>query len=196
MLNHFMRKHSIKCIRWIGQILSGGNNRMRCIFTRLENTIKLNIESLHSNSKRGRDIGAVTQKMLKDVGVKVDSVGLAFGPVIKKVLSGQYRMSTWRMSSSPDQGAALFRMFHSKSRGNFSHYKNPGMDKLLIAQRMETDPGKRGEIFCRIARLINEDVPILYRGGMRNHAIARASVKGVPPMPHSILQLSEAWIDR
>ena len=154
------------------------------------------LEVLHSNSQRGRDIGEITQQLFKDVGAAVNPVGLDFGPVIKKVLSGKYQMSTWRMPSHPDQGPALFRMFHSKSRANFSRYKNPEMDKLLVAQRMETDPAKRDELLCRISRLINEDVPIIYRGGMRGHIIAKDSIGGITSFNNSILLLETVSLDR
>jgi 4-phytase/acid phosphatase/peptide/nickel transport system substrate-binding protein len=153
----------------------------------------LEIECLHSNSPRGREIGEITQQLMKDVAVQANPVGLNFGPVVKKVISGQYQISTWRMSSRPDQGPALFITLHSKSRGNFSHYKNPEMDKLLMAQRLETDPAKRQQLLCQIARLINEDVPILYRGGMRSHVIARKAINGIADFSHGIVRLERAW---
>lgn len=154
----------------------------------------LKLEYLHSNSLRGREIGEITQQLMKVVGVEAKPVGLHFGPVIKKVISGQYQVSTWRMSSRPDQGPALFRAFHSKSRGNFSKYKNSEMDKLLIAQRMETDPARRRQLLCRIARLINEEVPILYRGGMRSHVIAHKRVNGMVQPIHGIVRLDTVWL--
>lgn len=154
----------------------------------------LEVECLHSSSPRGRETGEITQQLLKDVGVRVTPVGLNFGPVVQKVISGQYQMSTWRMSSRPDQGPALFIMFHSKSKGNFSHYNNPKMDELLMAQRKETDPSERRRLLCRIAKLINEDAPILYRGGMRSHVIARKDVAGIVKINHGIVRLEDVWL--
>lgn len=153
------------------------------------------IEILHSSSKRGRDIGELTQQLLKSVGVTANPVGLKFGPVIKKVIGGDYQVSTWRIPSRPDQGPAFFRMFHSKSRANFSRYKNPEMDKLLVAQRMETDPEKRKQLLCKIVRLINQDVPIIYRGGRRHSMIANQKVKGIKQITYGIVPLADAWIE-
>ena len=153
------------------------------------------VEILHSSSKRGRDIGELTQQLLKSVGVKSKPVGLKFGPVIKKVITGNYQVSTWRIPSRPDQGPALFRMFHSKSSANFSRYKNSEMDKLLGAQRMETDPEKRAQLLCQIVNLVNQDVPILYRGGMRHSMIANQNVKGITQIEHGIVRLADAWIE-
>ncbi len=154
------------------------------------------IEVLHSNSKRGRDIGEITQQLFKDVGVAANPVGLDFGPVIKKVISGQYQMSTWRISSRPDQGPALFQMFHSQSRGNFSRYSNPEMDRLLAAQRTATDPAKRNALLCQIARMINDEVPILYRGGMRSHIIAQKRLQGIGALENGIVRLESVALDR
>jgi len=156
----------------------------------------LDIECLHSNSPRGRDTGEITQQLMREVGVQVTPVGLNFGPVVKKVISGQYQISTWRMSSRPDQGPALYRAFHSRSPGNFSHYQNPEMDRLLQAQRMETDPAKRRQVLCRIARLLNEDVPILYRGGMRSHVLARTTVRGIAEISHGIVRIEDVWLSQ
>ncbi|WP_319524542.1 ABC transporter substrate-binding protein [uncultured Desulfosarcina sp.] len=153
-------------------------------------------EVLHSSSKRGRDTGEITQRLFKDVGVTANPAGFDFGPVIKKVLSGQYQVSTWRISSRPDQGPALFLSLHSKSRANFSRYNNPEMDRLLVAQRMETDPDRRNEILCKIARLINDDVPLLYRGGMRSHVIASKKLEGLSSIKNGIVRLESVWLNR
>jgi 4-phytase/acid phosphatase/peptide/nickel transport system substrate-binding protein len=153
------------------------------------------LEVLHSSSKRGRDIGEITQQLFKDVGVTVNPAGFDFGPVVKKVISGQYQVSTWRISSRPDQGPALFQMFHSQSRANYSRYKNPEMDNLLLAQRMEADPKRRNEILCQIARLINDDAPILYRGGMRSHVITSSKVEGLSSMKDGIVHLESVWLN-
>jgi ABC-type transport system substrate-binding protein len=86
-------------------------------------------------------------------------------------------------------------MFHSKSRANFSRYKNPEMDKLLVAQRMETDPEKRKQLLCKIVRLINQDVPIIYRGGRRHSMITTQNVKGIKQITYGIVPLADAWIE-
>jgi 4-phytase/acid phosphatase/peptide/nickel transport system substrate-binding protein len=159
-----------------------------------QNTLPVEIELLHSNSKRGRDTGEISQQHLKAIGITLKPMGLEFSPVIKKVISGQYTASTWRISSRPDLGPALLQMLHSKSRGNFSHYKSPEMDRLLVAQRMATDPIKRQALLCQIAKMINTDVPILYRGGMRNHVIARKQIEGIGDMQHGIIDFRDVWL--
>ena len=156
----------------------------------------LELECLHSNSGRGREIGEITQQLMKEVGVNIKPLGLNFGPVIQKVMSGDYQISTWRILSMADQGASLYRAFHSESKGNNSGYKNPEMDALLNAQAVETDPLKRDAILCDIARLINRDVPIIYRGGMRDHIIAKKTVVGVSSFSHGVILFNDVLINR
>ena len=153
------------------------------------------IECLHSDSKRGREQGELLQQFGKKIGVTVNLVGLSFGPVIKKVLTKDYQVSTWRIPPAVDQGAALFRTFHSQSRANVSGYSNPRMDELLVAQRMEMDLTKRSALLCDIARLINQEIPIIYRGGRRYHILAQPDVKGMGAFRNGIVTLSQVRID-
>lgn len=154
------------------------------------------LECLHSNTKRGREQGELLQQFGKKIGITVNPVGLSFGPVIKKVITKNYQISTWRIPSATDPGPGFFVGFHSKSRANVSGYNNPEMDKLLVAQRMETDPQKRRQMLCDIATLINTDVPIIYRGGRRYHVIAQLNVKGIEKFRNGIVRLSEAWLEK
>ncbi len=153
------------------------------------------LEILHSNSKRGRAIGELMQQLYKKIGVKVTPVGLKFGPVIKRVISGSYQMSTWRMPAVFDHGAYFYSAFNSKSRSNWTHYANPRMDELVNAQATEPDTGKRKEILCEIAKILNEDVPILYRGGKRFYVLARDDVKGAKDFRNGILRLADVWME-
>ena len=154
------------------------------------------IECLHSDSRRGREQGELLQQFGKRIGITVNLVGLSFGPVIKKVLTKDYQVSTWRMPPAVDQGPLLFRAFHSQSRANVCGYKNPQMDQLLLAQRMETDPDRRASLLCEIARLINADVPVIYRGGRRYHVLADPGVKAVEDFRNGIVVLSQLHLDR
>jgi 4-phytase/acid phosphatase/peptide/nickel transport system substrate-binding protein len=61
---------------------------------------------------------------------------------------------------------------------------------------METDPKRRNEILCQIAQLINDDVPILYRGGMRSHVITSNKVEGLSSMKDGIVRFESVWLDK
>jgi ABC-type transport system substrate-binding protein len=154
------------------------------------------IECLHSNTKRGQEQGELLQQFAKEIGVTVRPIGMSFGPVVKKVITGDYKISTWRIPAYRDQGPSLYSGFQSASRRNWSRYQSPEMDRLLLEQNVATDSGKRDELLCRIAVLINEDVPIIYRGGRRFHVLSTKEVKGAFQFRNGIFILSDLWLDR
>ncbi|MEE4607989.1 MAG: hypothetical protein V2L15_03805, partial [Desulfobacteraceae bacterium] len=151
---------------------------------------------LHSNSQRGREIGEIMQQFFKPLGVAVQPQGLSFGAVVKKVVTGDFQASTWRIPPGLDFGPYLYLAFHSKSRSNWCRYRNPEMDRLLEEQNRETDPAARAALLCRVVQLINRDAPILYRGGKRFHLLADKKVKNIDPIRRGIPNLAEAWIEK
>jgi 4-phytase/acid phosphatase/peptide/nickel transport system substrate-binding protein len=153
------------------------------------------LECLHSNTSRGRDIGAVLQRLYKDIGINLKPIGLSTGPQVMKVLQKNYQLATWRIPPSRDFGPQLYRSFHSRSPTNFTGYNNSQLDRLLEEQRIETDPGRRDDLRCRIIRQLNQDVPFLYRGGRRFHVVAKKKIMNMMDSPGFMIDLSSAWLD-
>ncbi|WP_022663798.1 ABC transporter substrate-binding protein [Desulfospira joergensenii] len=154
------------------------------------------IECIHTNTKRGREFGLMLQQFCKKIGVTVTTKGLDISPIVKRVFSKDYHVSSWRIPPMTDHGPYLYKYFYSKSRINASGYKNPKMDELLVAQQMEIDPEKRGKILCDIAELLNRDVPMLYRGGRRIHIITKQKIMGIPEIRNGVIEISDAWIEK
>lgn len=152
-------------------------------------------EYLHSSTPRGREAGAIVPQMFKQIGATANPTPVTLGQMARKVFKNDYQMSAWSLVDSPVLGAVLSYNLHSKSRGNRSHYKNPELDRLLDVQRMSNDPEERKEAFCGIARIINEDVPLLYRLGWRHHLVGKKSVQGITTSSHAVVRVRDAWLD-
>ncbi len=154
------------------------------------------LECLHSKTSRGRNIGELLQQLYKKIGVKLKPVGLSPAPHMMKVRNKDYQLATWRIPPANDHGPRFYISFHSQSpRSRPTGYSSPEMDRLLDAQRIETDPEKREEIWCNIVREINRDAPILYRGGRRFHIVAGKKLKDMMNTPGFTMDLASAWID-
>ncbi|MCP3898499.1 MAG: hypothetical protein GY707_02050, partial [Desulfobacteraceae bacterium] len=151
------------------------------------------IECFHSNTLRGRNIGALLQQLYGKIGITLKPVALHPGVHIQKVFKKNYHLATWRILSTRDHGTGLLRSFHSKGTGNITGYKNIKMDELLEAQLHESNPHKRQKILCEIAGLINHEVPILYRGGRRYHFLAPKKIKGIR-LFGEMVDLTSVWI--
>ncbi len=154
------------------------------------------IECIHTNTKRGREFGLMLQQFCKKIGVTVKTKGMDISPIVKNVFSKNYNVSSWRIPPMTDFGPYLYKYFYSESRVNASGYNNPKMDELLMAQQTETDPEERKRILCEITELINTDVPLLYRGGRRIHIIAKQGIKGIPDIRNGVIEISHAWIEK
>lgn len=153
-------------------------------------------ECLHSDTARGKEAGVILQQFAKSVGMEVTPVGLAFGPVVKKVMTGDFQASTWRIPSIFDLGPYMARSFHSQSPVNSSKYASPEMDVLLARQWTATDPTERQALLCEIAKRINQDAPVLYRGGEHHYVIADTRVKGLPALQNGVIDITWAWLEK
>jgi 4-phytase/acid phosphatase/peptide/nickel transport system substrate-binding protein len=151
-------------------------------------------EYIHTSTPRGREAGVILPQMFKAVGAKVTAVPMTIGQMGRSVFMNNFQMAGWSLVDSPAVGVILTLNLHSKSRGNRSHYKNPELDALLETQQQSSDPKVRNEALCGIARIINEDVPLLYRLGWRHHLIAKQKVQGITNANHAVVQVSDTWI--
>ncbi|HEY6872547.1 MAG TPA: ABC transporter substrate-binding protein [Geobacteraceae bacterium] len=156
----------------------------------------VSLELLHTNTSRGREFGEIVQRLFKEIGVTVRLTPLTFGQWIKRVMTNDYQMSGWQLFDATDMGPYLFGSLFSKSEVNVTHYKNPKMDEMLMIQETSTDPRTRQKALCGVAKLINEDAPFLYRGGLRFNIIAKSKVQGISKVDHGIIRVRDAWVKR
>ena len=152
----------------------------------------------HTTTIRGRTSAQIAQQMWKKIGVEVVMNPVDQATLVRSVITGDYMISGWRMVDEIDefQDIQIVGTFFSKSRANFGKYKSPEMDKLVIAGRKESDYEKRNAIYCKIAKLITKDVPILYRGAYMPHMMHLPDVKGVFLNTAGRIITKYAWLDR
>jgi peptide/nickel transport system substrate-binding protein len=97
-------------------------------------------------------------------------------------------------SGEPDAPNTL----RSDALNNFSHYKNPEMDKLLDEGLAETDQDARKEIYSQVQKLVAEDVPFLYIKFWDWFTFFNPRVKGLPEDPLTTQFYNQAykwWVD-
>lgn len=61
----------------------------------------------------------------------------------------------------PDPDNFLWTLFHSRSKYNYTNYRNPEVDRLLDRARAERDYLKRMEMYRKIEEMILDDAPIV-----------------------------------
>ncbi|MEE9256036.1 MAG: hypothetical protein V3V56_02580, partial [bacterium] len=84
-------------------------------------------------------------------------------PTIRKGKAPIYFYGWGVMSGDPD--IVYYNKFHSVNwgrKGNYSRYKNPEVDDLVIKARKEVDPVKRKSLYLKITKIVLKDAPWLF----------------------------------
>lgn len=133
--------------------------------------------------------GVIVQQRLAQIGIKVELRVIEWAAFLKDFIDkGRFEACIlgWTITPDPD----LYDVWHSvnaKQGGlNFTHYKNPELDKLLVEQRLTFDQAKRKAIVDRIQVLLAEDVPYTFLYVAEALPIVNARIKDIEPAPAGI----------
>ena len=154
--------------------------------------------SIITGDQRRRPEAEVVQQNLKAVGIDMQIEEKPVATILDGLPKGDLDASLFNWTygvSEPDARATL----RSDAAQNFSHYKNPAMDKLLD-QGVETiDPNARQKIYQQIQAMIAEDVPFIYVMFWEDIEIFNRRVRGRPEHANNSTYLyaniHKFWID-
>jgi 4-phytase/acid phosphatase/peptide/nickel transport system substrate-binding protein len=152
------------------------------------------IEYIHTATPRGREAGVILQQMLKDIGIKVNAVPSDFPGIMKQLFSRQYDISSWLIPDFEEMSLITMAAFHSQSPWNVYRFADDEVDRLLIEQRMSTDPQVRADTLCTIARKVNAGAPFLYLYGRTFYVFAQKDIKNITVPEHRMIPLDQVWI--
>ncbi len=145
---------------------------------------------------RGRQIGQTFQEMWRDVGVTVTIDQVDQTTVVTKAFRRDFDLTPWRIIDLADPDVQAYANFHSGSSSNLSEYSNPEVDKLLEDARSSGDQEHRIEDYCKLAQILNRDVPWFWTLDNHYFSIAKPQLKGIPKQFSDIIDLSSAWWDK
>jgi peptide/nickel transport system substrate-binding protein len=106
------------------------------------------------------------QAQLAKVGIRVKLRTGGWGLVAPTIRNGKapiYFYGWGVMSGDPDM--VFYNKYHSKNwgrKGNYSRYKNPVVDDLVIKARKEVSPAKRKSLYMKITKIVLKDAPWLF----------------------------------
>jgi peptide/nickel transport system substrate-binding protein/oligopeptide transport system substrate-binding protein len=103
----------------------------------------------------------MVQQYLADIGVQVELQDFSDWPSFQRALQqGHVQMFRYGWYADyPDPDHFLYFLFHSHSKDNYFHYRNPQVDELLDEARRETDDLRRVKLYREAERLILNDAP-------------------------------------
>lgn len=100
---------------------------------------------------------------LSQSGITIDIQYETQWPKFQEILASRRApmfMYAW-YADFPDPDNFLGTLFHSKSRYNYTAYRNPEVDRLLDKAKAERDYLKRMEMYRKIEELVLDDAPIV-----------------------------------
>ena len=118
-----------------------------------------------STEESSRQVAAIIQQALKEVGIAVDLRSYEFGTFYADIVRGNFQIYSLRWIGGNNDPDLFERAFHSREvppKGyNRGRYENPEVDRLLDEARQESNLEKRHLAYSRIQKILADDLPYI-----------------------------------
>jgi len=138
----------------------------------------------------------IVQQRLRFVGIDVKIRIVEWAAFLKEFVNkGNFEvvMLAWSISQDPD----MYDIWHSSKTKpgelNFIGYKNPEVDRLLVAGRNTFDIEKRKQAYFRIQEILAEEQPYTFLYVPDALPVVSARIRGVEPAPAGIGHNQNKW---
>ncbi len=152
------------------------------------------LELAYNERETNRKIAEAIQAQLLKIGIRAKLKGMPL-PVYKREVgtgnAGMFRLSY--SADFQDADSIFYPLFSSKS-GNFFHYANSEVDRILDEARAEKDPQKRVQMYRLAEQKIVDDAPIIWLFHSVRIYVKAKNVQGIETSPMNIIPLSRVWI--
>jgi peptide/nickel transport system substrate-binding protein len=145
---------------------------------------------------RGRAIGQIFQEFWRDVGATVTLDQVDQTTLVTKAFRRDFQLTGWRIIDLADPDPQMYANFHSGSPVNLANYSSPEIDQLLDEARSSADQEQRVQDYCKLAQILNREVPWFWTLDNHYFSIAKPGLKGIPKQYSDIIDLSLAWWDK
>jgi len=138
----------------------------------------------------------IIQRRLKTVGIDVKIRVMEWASFLTNFIDkGRFEVVLlgWTISQDPD----LYDVWHSSKTGpkelNFVGYKNPELDRLIVAGRGTFDVEKRRASYYRIQDILAHDQPYTFLYVPDALPVVSSRIQGIEPAPAGIMHNLIKW---
>jgi peptide/nickel transport system substrate-binding protein len=118
-----------------------------------------------STDESTRQVAAIIQQKLKEVGVEVELRSYEFGTFYGDIVRGNFQMFTLRWIGGNNDPDLFERVFHSSEtppKGyNRGRYANARIDDLIEFARKEPDQDRRKAAYSKIQTIVADELPYI-----------------------------------
>jgi peptide/nickel transport system substrate-binding protein len=156
-------------------------------FPRGTDGVRLRLTLKTSTEESTRLLGQALADQWSKIGVALTLRPLENATFLADIARGSFQMYTLRWvgaNNDPD----IFRYVYSSQRmppagANRGHYHNAELDRLIDAQSVEMDQGKRKALLSRIQQIVAVDEPYIDLWYVDNVCVHRGRVTGIDVRP-------------
>ncbi len=140
-----------------------------------------------STDETTRQVAAIIQQKLKEVGVQVDLRSYEFGTFYGDIVRGNFQMFTLRWIGGNNDPDLFERVFHSREappKGyNRGRYSNPRVDELIEFARKEVDQEKRRSAYSEVQKIVADELPYISLWYLKNTCVYNRRIANIELSP-------------
>lgn len=129
---------------------------------RSKNGKNLTIEIVTNVDPNRQQVLDFLQGEWRKAGVDVKVRAYDFAAMVNDLIAGKYQVSLIGQLNVVDPDATVYPYFKTGGANNWGKYSNPVVDKFAEEGRTTTNIPRRKPIYAQIARIISEEVPMIY----------------------------------
>ncbi|MBI4463202.1 MAG: ABC transporter substrate-binding protein [Acidobacteria bacterium] len=137
--------------------------------------VRLRLEMRTSTDQTGRELAAVLQDQLRQIGIALDTRSFEFATFYADVTRGNFDLYSLRWIAANEDPDIFEYCFHSQkvppAGANRGYYANAEVDRLIEKARTSSDLNERREKYARIQQILNRDLPYIHLWYLDNVAV-------------------------
>ncbi|MBB4009395.1 ABC transporter substrate-binding protein [Allorhizobium taibaishanense] len=131
----------------------------------------------------------IIQSMVAEAGFDVTLKSTEFATLLDEQTRGNYQMSRSDWSGRVDPDGNIHQFLTCKGGLNDTKYCNPEVDTLLNEARASTDDSVRKQKYDAAAKILNDDLPMIYIGHQSWIWAMKKGVTGFVANPDGMIRL-------
>jgi peptide/nickel transport system substrate-binding protein len=128
--------------------------------------IRLHIEMKTSTDQIARELAAVLQQQLREVGIALEIRSYEFATFYADIIRGSFELYSLRWVAGNDDPDIFEFCFHSASvppkGANRGRYRNTEVDRLIEEARVSSDQDERRAKYLQIQEIVHRDLPYIH----------------------------------
>ncbi len=145
--------------------------------------VRLRLEMKTSTDQSARELAAVLQQQLREVGIALEIRSFEFATFYADIIRGSFELYSLRWVAGNDDPDILEFCFHSQSippgGANRGRYRNAEVDRLIEEARVSSDQEVRRRKYRLVQQIVHRDLPYVHLWYVNDVAVFNRRIEGL-----------------